>query len=1006
MKRILLYILLSIIFSSAIHAQFNVQSNNPPCNGLCIGSAWVLPTGSYHYQWSDGDTSQTAMGLCAGVYYVTVTDPAYNPLDTLTVFITEPAPLVLSGNSINVTCFGGTDGSITVIASGGTPAYTYTWSNGQNTQNLTNAPAGAYTVTVTDMNGCTATGTYVIVQPTPIAITLTATNATGCSVCDGSIITSVAGGSAPYTYMWNNGSTTQNQVGLCVGIYALTLVDANGCSASAAAAISAANNLSATVVTDSITCTHPISNCTLTISGGGGLYFVQWGDGTQDSSYNNVIVHQYTTPGNHPITYSDSSTCSNTLSNAVPDGGIHVASSPVNPTCANPTGGSVRVFPSNGSSPYFYLWNTGATTDSIGGLSTGNYWVTITDSTGCQNVFYNSLFNVSSNFTAYAYGTSASCLNSGIGSATIYASGGTGGYTYLWGTTPPQTTQVATSITPGVYSFTVTDGTGCSVVNSANIYFTSYSFYAYVYTTISPNCGSSNGALEAQVLGGTPPYSYHWSNSQTTPVDSGLAAGTYHLTVTDAGGCSATGIGYLQGTCYNTISGNIFADTNGNCLLDSGETAVNSIYVYASNGNITEWGYAYNGGNYSITVHDTGTFTITAINYNYGSCGSLTPCGNVNQTVTFHNFNNISSNNNFGFQGSNGFDLYLHPGWSSANPGFAKDYWVFYGNQSYQNFTGAATITFHYDANLTYNSCDPPLPAHNLATHTLTWNVNGVSSWDLRGHCHFTVSPSTPAGYHLQNDFWISPTLGDCDSSNNHYHYSELVTSSQDPNEKEVEPAGAITEDDSVLTYTIHFQNTGTDTTWFIIVKDTLSAGLDVASIRNIASSHTYTEFNVSGPGILTWVFNPIFLVDSATNESASKGFVKFSVNKKKNLPVGTSISNRASIVFDYNQPLLTNTVADTLAEPNFIFELRGMERVTVSAAPNPFSSTTTITVDGLKEKFDFSLFDVTGRMLKSISSIETKQFELNRGTLPAGVYFYKLSTYEKKVANGKLVVE
>ena len=122
------------------------------------------------------------------------------------------------------------------------------------------------------------------------------------------------------------------------------------------------------------------------------------------------------------------------------------------------------------------------------------------------------------------------------------------------------------------------------------------------------------------------------------------------------------------------------------------------------------------------------------------------------------------------------------------------------------------------------------------------------------------------------------------------------IVGSYDPNEKEVSPAGNITESDSVLTYTIHFQNTGTDTTSFIVVRDTLSQYLDPLSVINIASSHEFNEFEIAGDGILKWVFNPIFLVDSGTNEPESKGFIMFSIHKRSNLPFGTLISNNAAI--------------------------------------------------------------------------------------------------------------
>lgn len=262
---------------------------------------------------------------------------------------------------------------------------------------------------------------------------------------------------------------------------------------------------------------------------------------------------------------------------------------------------------------------------------------------------------------------------------------------------------------------------------------------------------------------------------------------------------------------------------------------------------------------------------------------------------------------------------------------------------------------------------------------------------------------SLPVGYLLQSDFDISPLSGDCNNANNHLHYSESVTGSLDPNEKEVSPAGNITGADSVLTYTIHFQNTGTDTTHFVIVKDTLSQYLDPTTVQNLASSDPYSDFNISGTGVLTWVFNPLFLPDSATNEAASKAFVSFSVETNGNLPIGTQIENVASIYFDYNSSVETNTVSNSII--NGVNNISD-KNVSVTVYPNPFSSSTSIAVNGVNGKYDFTLNNVLGMKMKELKNVNTQQFILKRTDLPAGIYFFSISIEGKNVANGKIVIE
>jgi uncharacterized repeat protein (TIGR01451 family) len=291
--------------------------------------------------------------------------------------------------------------------------------------------------------------------------------------------------------------------------------------------------------------------------------------------------------------------------------------------------------------------------------------------------------------------------------------------------------------------------------------------------------------------------------------------------------------------------------------------------------------------------------------------------------------------------------------------------------------------------------------------HTLTWDVTNVPNpnwnWPDRLHAFFHVPATLPIGTYVQSDFDISPTIDDCNPANNHLHYNEPVTGSLDPNSKEVLIVGDIQDENSTIIYTINFQNTGTDTTNFVILTDTLSEYLDPTTVVNLASSHPYELFDVSGTGILKWIFNPILLVDSATNEQESKGFVKFSIKRDTGLAYGTVITNTASIFFDYNSPVITNTVETHL----IWFSVSDVsENISVSSFPNPFSESTTIQVNGLKENFDFTLNNVLGMKMTEQKNISENKFSFSKKDLPAGIYFFTISVEGKNVANGKLIIE
>ena len=610
------------------------------------------------------------------------------------------------------------------------------------------------------------------------------------------------------------------------------------------------------------------------------------------------------------------------------------------------------------------------------------------------------------------------CIYDSTGAIKVSATGGTPPYSFHWNN--GAAIDSITHLTAGDYSVTVSDITGCSTQFYYGLSPTNdgWDYYIDMFPT-QPNC-SNNGSITANAYGGLSPYTYIWANGDSTAIASSLGAGNYVVTVTDSIGCARKASASLIYNCSSIISGHVFIDSNQNCLLDSNDVPMgnNLILAYSSATGNEYYGYSDYNGFYTIVVSDTGTYNLQLSNWMWGgACSNYSLCGNPNGNITITGLGDSSLNNNFvTFSNAGGFDLTIHPGWNSADPGFQKEYWVMPYNQGTAPFTGQATVVFKYDSNLVYqySSCASPrpLPTWDSIGHTLTWQVDSVpaQSWDWYG-CRFEnffmVPVSLPLGYLLQNSFSITPTTGDCDSSNNFMSFTETVIGSHDPNEKTVSPANQMPETDSILTYTIHFQNTGTDSTHFIIVVDTLAPTLNAATVRTIASSSPYSRFTVSGKGILTWEFNPLHLVDSIRNPSGSKGFVSFQVKRSNNMPIGATISNSATIYFDYNSGVVTNRVSDTIVPAvNGILQIKGASSVSVKAFPNPFTNFTNIQVIGLNEKYDFELYDVTGRLMKRLASIQASEFQLNREQLSAGMYLYRVVANNKQVAYGKLAVE
>ena len=737
---------------------------------------------------------------------------------------------------------------------------------------------------------------------------------------------SVSGGFPPYTYAWGQSgnalsclncqypSVTLSQN----STYIVTVTDSHGTAAMDTINYTISGNtnlLQSNLTNTNIYCFHAQDSTTVAISNGTSPYTFYWGDGSSDAG-NSPGLHVYSQAGIYVFSVSDALGCVTSAFDTILNQALTVtAISAIQPNCIEDSTGKIVLAVSGGTAPYSYHWVSGQTTDSITGISAGDYYLTVTDVNSCS-------------------------------------------------------TQFDYNLTP---------------LHDV------WSYYIFESET-DANC-SNNGTITTDVYGGNAPYTYFWNNAGTTQNLQGLGAGDYSVTVTDAVGCARHASATVNFTCISYICGSVFIDSNQNCIFDSIDLAVPNVSVIAQSGNQYYYGYTDINGHYSIVVPDTGNYYVTISEY--GSvCSNFTLCGNQSQIINLSGLGDSLLGNNFAATNASGFDLTMHPGWTSADPGFQKEYWVMPYNQSIVPYDGQAIVVFNYDSSLIYQYSYAPMPIWDSVAHSLTWLVSNLPSpfysWDsVRFQTFFLVPTTVGIGQLLNSTFTITPTSGDCDSSNNVMSFSETCIGSHDPNEKTVVPANTSSPDNPTLTYTIHFQNTGTDSTWFIVVTDTLDANLDPSSVRNIASSNPYFNFTITGKGALTWTFNPLRLVDSITNARGSQGFITFSVNKRPDLPLGTTISNKAYVYFDYNSAVITNTVSDTVAVPTSVKEIQAKNAIEVKAYPNPFSQKTHIVVQGVNTKYGFELYDITGRLKKLIPSIGNNEFDLNRDDLSAGLCIY-----------------
>ena len=183
----------------------------------------------YSFIWSNGEMTEDINNLYAGVYEVTITD-ANGCVKTSIFEVNGPAPVALTANTSDISCYGLSDGSISILVAGGIPPYNYTWSNGGSSESIVSLNAGTYEITITDSIGCNTTSSFVITQPDLLELNETTLDASSFGVCDGSIDVTVLGGISPYTFIWSNTEITEDIGNLCAGIYTVTVSDINNCS--------------------------------------------------------------------------------------------------------------------------------------------------------------------------------------------------------------------------------------------------------------------------------------------------------------------------------------------------------------------------------------------------------------------------------------------------------------------------------------------------------------------------------------------------------------------------------------------------------------------------------------------------------------------------------------------------------------------------------------------------------------------------------------------------------
>ncbi|MBI2966337.1 MAG: gliding motility-associated C-terminal domain-containing protein [Bacteroidetes bacterium] len=448
-------------------------------------------------------------------------------------------------NVSDATCNGDCNGTIISSASGGTAPYTYLWSNGQITPTATGLCAGTYAVTVTDFAGVSTTVSDSISEPALLsALISNQTNVSCNGGNDGSVDIAVTGGVSTYTFIWSNSAITEDITGVAAGTYTLTVTDANECTTNQSTAIIQPTAITSSTGSTDATCSIPDGSASVTSSGGSGAYIYIWPDAQTTSTATGLTAGAYT------VTVTDTVGCTNIATayvnnTAAPSITLDMASTL---NCSYDCNGTAAVSASGGTPPYTFLWNDLSATanDTVVNLCTGTYTVAVTDNAGCLS-YLSTTINASAAISVLSLISNVSCNGDTNGTIDITVAGGVSPYTYNW--SDSSITEDISDLSPATYTVTVTDANACTA-SLTGIVTEPGSLSASISS--SPAMGvNCNGSAIVSGNGGTPPYSYLWSNSSTAATINNLCAGTYSVTITDANGCTNT----ATDTIANSVSG-------------------------------------------------------------------------------------------------------------------------------------------------------------------------------------------------------------------------------------------------------------------------------------------------------------------------------------------------------------------------------------------------------------------------------------------------------------------
>jgi len=583
------------------------------CDNVVITGSITLSPNTYTYYLEDMNnpvTGTTITNLVAGEYLVIAEDEfgcvhsQLITIDSVDIDFTAEA-YIAQGDSI--LCYGG-NATISFEITGGAAPFTYFYEGVEFFDTYDLPVGGPYEFLIVDDNGCEATALITITeQPDTLIAFIDLIDTIRCfSAKSASLLAYATGGTAPYTYLWNTGDITDYISGLDTGTYSVEITDANLCPVAVATyIITQPDTLTASIaLIDTIKC-HGDKSGTLEVSAIGGTtpYTYLWNTGATTATISNLDT------GTYFVAVTDANSCIATEIYIITQPDTLEASIALDNTikCFGDETGELTVSATGGTTPYTYLWSTGATTATISNLDTGTYFVTVTDANLC---IATATYIVTQPDTLIAFidlRDTIKCYGDLTGELEAYATGGTAPYDYEWNT--GANTAIISGLGIGTYSVTITDANMCEAV-ATYIITQPDTLEASIALIDTIQCfGDESATLTASATGGTAPYDYEWNTGAITATISGLGIGTYSVTITDANLCEA--VAEFVVTQPDTLA-LTFTGTSQICAEGEGSITV------IPDGGVPPYTYRWCNSETTATISnlDTGTYFVTVTDAN------------------------------------------------------------------------------------------------------------------------------------------------------------------------------------------------------------------------------------------------------------------------------------------------------------------------------------------------------------------------------------------------------